>query len=240
MKRFIRLIAIVMVVNLSAATALFAGGDSPEIAAARKARDHGAADDLRAAIAKAQKEANEKNTFDAYLRLALFHEYLIEVLQAKQDEKLIKMTAQAGIAIAEKAVKLNPESSEAHQLLGSMLGELIPYVFGGGMRYGSRSEKEIETAIKLNPKNSDAYVTRAISYLYTPAAFGGSRDKAFEMLHKAVEANPSSETPHIWLAQSYLETGKRDDAKREINEALRLNPERGFAMYILDLINKGK
>ena len=56
--------------------------DSPDVAAARKARDHGALDDLRAAIAKAQKEANEKNTFDTYLRLALFHEYLIEALQA--------------------------------------------------------------------------------------------------------------------------------------------------------------
>ena len=237
MKRYVVLFLLLIV---SFQTVSSARDDSPEVVAARKARDRAAVDDLRAVIAKAQKEATEKNTFDAYLRLALFHEYLIEVLQAKQDEKLIKMTAQAGIAIAEKAVKLNPESSEAHQLLGSMLGELIPYVFGGGMRYGSRSEKEIETAIKLNPKNSDAYVSRAISYLFTPAAFGGSRDKAFEMLHKAVEANPSSETPHIWLAQSYLQTGKRDDAKREINEALRLNPERGFAMYVLDQINKDK
>jgi tetratricopeptide (TPR) repeat protein len=237
MKRYIGLLLLLIVAFQAV---LFARDDSPEVIAARKARDHGAVDDLRAAIAKAQKEANEKNTFDAYLRLALFHEYLIEALQAKQDEKLIKMTAQAGIPIAEKAIKLNPDSSEAHQLLGSMLGELIPYVFGGGMRYGSRSEKETETAIRLNPKNSDAYVTRAISYLFTPAAFGGSKDKAFEMLHKAVEADPTSDTPHIWLAQSYLESGKRDDAKREIDEALKLNPERGFALYVRDLINKGK
>src|SRR5882724_5251336 len=237
MRRYVCLLVLVIVAFQTVSTAR---DDSSEAVAARKARDHVAVDDLRAAIAKAQKEANEKNTFDAYLRLALFHEYLIEALQAKQDEKLIKMTAQAGIPIAEKAVKLNPDSSEAHQLLGSMLGELIPYVFGGGMRYGSRSEKEVETAIKLNPKNSDAYVTRAISYLYTPAAFGGSRDKAFEMLHKAVEVDPSADTPHIWLAQTYLETGKHDDARREITEALRLNPERGFTQYVRDQINKGK
>jgi tetratricopeptide (TPR) repeat protein len=219
---------------------VFAVDDPPEIIAARKSRDLGDADKLRAAIAKAQKEVDQKHTFDAYLQLAQLHEYLIEVLQAKQDDKLIKMTAQAGIPIAEKAISLNPDSSEAHQLLGSMLGELIPYVFGGGMRYGSRSEKEVETAIKLNPKNPDAYVTRAISYLYTPAAFGGSRDKAIEMLRKAVEADAAADTPHIWLAQVYLQTNKHGDALREINEALRLNPDRGFAKYIRDEINKSK
>ncbi|HZS45590.1 MAG TPA: tetratricopeptide repeat protein [Blastocatellia bacterium] len=237
MKRYIALSLLLLALWQVVAVAR---DDSADVVAARKARDHGDADALRMAIAKAQKEADQAKNFDAYLRLALLHEYLIEALQAKQDDKLIKMTAQAGIPIAEKAIKLNPKSSEAHQLLGSMLGELIPYVFGGGMRYGARSSSEIDEAIKLDPKNSDAYVTKAISYLFTPSLFGGSKDKAFETLKKAVDADPTSDTPHIWLAQAYLESGRKDDATREIKEALRLNPERGFAKYVQDQINKSK
>jgi Tfp pilus assembly protein PilF len=104
------------------------------------------------------------------------------------------------------------------------------------MRYGSRSTAELDKAIELDPKNGNAYIGRATAYFFTPAAFGGSRDKAMEMLKKAIELDPSSDTAHIWLAQVYLAAGQHGEALREIIEARRLDPERGFANYVYNQV----
>lgn len=58
----------------------------------------------------------------------------------------MKQAAQDGVAAAEKTVALDASSSEAHRLEGDALGELIPHVFAGGMRYGRRSTEGLDKA----------------------------------------------------------------------------------------------
>lgn len=41
----------------------------------------------------------------------------------------------------------------------------------------------------------NAYIGRAISYFYTPSAFGGSPENAIEMLKKAISLDPTREAP---------------------------------------------
>jgi tetratricopeptide (TPR) repeat protein len=217
-------------------TPAFAKDDTPEVIAARKARDKASIDDLKKAIEKAQKEVEETNSFEAYLRLALFQVWMCEAAESHDNKTLFKQAAEAGIAAAEKAVELNPQSSDAHHLLGDLLSQLIPNVFGGGMRYGKRAEEEMDKAIELDPKNVNALVSRAINYYYTPDTFGGDKQKAFEMLKKAVEIDPAADSPHIWLAMFYLDAGKKDIALREINLARKSNPERSFTNYVYQQI----
>jgi tetratricopeptide (TPR) repeat protein len=220
-----------LLLGQSAATTQ-SSNESSEVIAARQARDHASVEDLQRIVAKAQKEAAETNSFEAYLRLALFEVWMCEAAEARQNDRLFKQAAEAGVAAAEKAVALNPKSSDAHQLLGDLLSQLIPHVYGGGMRYGQRSTDEMDKAIELDPKNINAYVSRAISYYYTPDSFGGSKSKAFEMLKKAVEIDSLSDSPHIWLAIFHLDAGRRDEALSEINLALRVNPDRVFTKYV--------
>lgn len=223
----------------TAATAQ-SSNESPEVIAARQARDQASVKDLQRIVAKAQKEAAAKNSFEAYLRLALFEVWLCEAAEAHQDNKVFKQAAEAGVAAAEKAVTLNPKSSEAHQLLGDLLSQLIPHVYGGGMRYGQRSTVEMDKALELDPNNINAYVSRAISYYYTPDSFGGNKPKAFEMLKKAVEIDSLSDSPHIWLAIFHLDAGRRDEALTEINLALRSNPDRVFTRHVQSQITKAQ
>lgn len=216
------------------------GSDDPGLTAARKARDLGDVKALQTEITKAEKKAEETKSFDDYIRLALLHNWMCEAAESSNNRGMVKGAAQSGVAIAEIAVKLNPNSSRAHQLLADSLGQLAPNVTGGGMKYGQRSTDEAEKAIELDPKNGDAYVTRAISYLYTPEAFGGNKQKAFEFFSKAKELDPQADSPHIWLALFHLEAGKMDDALREINEARRLNPGRKFAEYVFEQASANK
>lgn len=223
----------------SAATAQ-ATKESPEVIAARKARDHASVEALQRIVAKARKEAAAKKSFEAYLRLALFEVWMCEAAESRQNNKLFKQAAEAGVAAAEKAVALNPNSSDAHQLLGDLLSQLIPHVYGGGMRYGQRSTDAMDRAIELDPNNINAYVSRAISYYYTPDSFGGNKSKAFELLKKAVEIDSLADSPHIWLAIFHLDAGRREEALTEINLALSANPERVFTKHVQSQIIKVK
>src|SRR5437764_8183389 len=96
---------------------------------ARIARDRADA----AAIRREISVVTANNTFDAQLRVASLDYWLCEVLYESSDTKGIRAAAEHGIAAAERAVKLRPQSSEAHRLLGDLLGQLIPHVFAGGM-----------------------------------------------------------------------------------------------------------
>jgi tetratricopeptide (TPR) repeat protein len=202
---------------------------------AREARDKGDVQTLQNLISGVQEEVSRTNAFEANLRLALFDSWLCEAAHDRQNDKILKEAAQNGVAAAERAVKLNPESSEAHRLVGALLGELIPHVFAGGMRLGPRSTTEIEKAIQLDPRNSEAHVARAKAYFFTPQAFGGNKDKAIESLQKAIAIDPASDaagTAHIWLASFYRSLGKTDSAISEISVALKMNPERLLAKTI--------
>ncbi|MBV9926608.1 MAG: hypothetical protein JOZ96_16430 [Acidobacteria bacterium] len=218
--------------------------DSPDVVAARQSRDRAEVARLQQVVGDARREAEGTKRFEAYLRLALFNVWLCEAAEAHQNNEVFKRAAEEGVAAAEKAVELNPKSSEAHQLLGDLLNQLIPYVFGGGMRYGKRSTDELDKAIELDPRNAEAYVSRAISYYYTPESFGGSRPKAFELLTKAAEIEPHADSPHIWLAMFHLQAGRKRDALREINLARRANPDRSFTNFVYSQVTsatkKGK
>jgi len=199
---------------------------------ARAARDSGDSATLRQEIVRARQNGG----FDGQLRTALLNLWLCETLYAVQDTKGIRLAAEAGVAAAEQAVKLRPDSSEAHRLLGDLLGQLIPHVFAGGMRYGPRSTREIEKALQLDARNAEAHIARATSYFFTPSAFGGSKEKAMEHLRHAIELDPRSDTAHLWLAQVYADLKQRDRAAAELEEARRLNPNRGYTRYLISQI----
>ena len=207
----------------------------PSVEQARRARDKGDIVSLQTLIRTARDETVGANAFESNLRVALFNSWLCEAARDHQDDRVVKQAAQEGVASADRAAKLNPESSEAHRLAGELLGQLIPHVFAGGMRYGAHSTSEIEKAMQLDPKNPNVYAARGLDYYFTPKTFGGDKNKAIEMFKRAIATDPISDaagTAHIWLAKIYQSLGKNEEAASEIGEALRMNPGRLFAKLV--------
>ena len=213
-----------------------AGHPDASLDRARAARDSGDVVTLRKEVAHLRQDAS----FEALRRTALLDSWLCEALYASNNEKGVKLAAQAGVEAAEKAVKLQPNSSEAHRLVGDLLGQEIPFVFAGGMRYGARSTQEIDKALELDPKNVDAHIARATSYFFTPSSFGGSKEKAIEHLNQALSLDPRSDTAHLWLAQVYNDMKQKDLAIAELAEARRINPNRGYTRYLMTQIGGAK
>jgi hypothetical protein len=112
------------VVWIAAQTKAAVQEEGPDVVAARKSRDAADVAGLRKAVETARGEAQQKNTAQAYERLALFDFWQCEAGHGRNDDTLIKSAATDGVAAAEKAVALNPSSSEAHRLQGDLLGEL--------------------------------------------------------------------------------------------------------------------
>jgi tetratricopeptide (TPR) repeat protein len=202
----------------------------------RRARDHADVETLQALISTAHTEAAQQNSAAAYEKLAQLDLWLCEVGRDNNNGELVKTAAEDGVDAANKAIALNDNSSEAHRLEGELLGEMIPHVFLGGVRYGPSSSKQLDRAIELDPRNANAYVARGVNYFYTPSAFGGGHDKAIDMLKKAIEVDPTSDLPHLWLAYMYLEEGYIDPSFLEITEARRINPERTFTNHLYEQI----
>src|SRR5437868_15526743 len=96
------------------------GPDDPGLTAARKARDQGDVKPLETEITKAEKKAGETKSFEDYIRLTLLHDYMCEAAESSNTHGLVKEAGQSGVAAAEIAVKLNPNSSRAHQLLADL------------------------------------------------------------------------------------------------------------------------
>ncbi len=67
------------------ANALAQPSDDPALPQARRARDHGDVEALRVAAETVRSEASQKNSFDAYLRLALLEDWMCEAAYAHQD-----------------------------------------------------------------------------------------------------------------------------------------------------------
>ncbi|HEV2687581.1 MAG TPA: tetratricopeptide repeat protein [Bryobacteraceae bacterium] len=200
-----------------------------QFAAAEKARDKADVPKLQEWVENARQAATGQNTASVQQWIALLDFYLCEASYVQGKNELIKGAAEEGFTAAEKAATLDPSSSEAHRLLGDLAVILIPYSAKGAVTYGKRSAVEADKALELDPKNTKALVSRGLAYFYTPAAAGGDKQKGFELLKKAAELDPTFDAPHTFLAQMYLSTGQKQDAVREIKEALRLNPDRRTA-----------
>ncbi|MCU1295750.1 MAG: hypothetical protein JWO91_28 [Acidobacteriaceae bacterium] len=83
------------------------------------------------------------------------------------------------ISDCEKAVSLDPNNSNYHLWLGRAYGEKADranFLTAAGLARKTRSE--LETAVRLDPKNVAALTDLAEFYLEAPGIIGGGRDKA--------------------------------------------------------------
>ncbi len=112
---------------------------------------------------------------------------------------------------AEKAVALDPNSSTAHYGMGKVLS------------FASRNEEaisEYKKAIRLNPFPPNSYFwSLGLSY-----AEIGHYEEAIEWCEKAIRQEPDSLITRIMMTVVYSYSGRDENARAEVAEVLRLNP----------------
>lgn len=154
---------------------------------------------LERALELAQKAIELDDSYaDAYMLLSRI--YLMKDGQYEQ-----------AIAVAEKAIALDRSNDEGYNALAEVLN------------VAGRPEEVIrlmDEAMRLNPRYTGEYLRQSGRAHY----YMGQYDKAIEVLKRSVTRNPNSAWSHLYLAASYVELDREEEARAEVAEALRIGP----------------
>jgi tetratricopeptide (TPR) repeat protein len=207
-----------------------------DLRGARDRQDRAGLEKLIAGLnANAQKDgANAK----AQYHVALANSYLAEVNLELRMKAEARTAAEAGVAAARRAVEMEPNNAEYHRVLGTLCGQVIPANVLAGLKYGRCAMDEVNKAIEIDPKSSDAWMSRGVGNYYLPAQFGGGVQKAVEDLRKAIELNGKSADAHVWLAVALRKNNLSADARKALEKALELNPNRTWAKQLLEKLSQ--
>ena len=188
----------------------------------------------------------DNNYAEAYswLGLTVLHSWT-------QGWNQIPETLESAYQLANKALALNDSLPEAHRLLGDI------YLY---QKEHEKAALELKTAISLNPNYSDSLAGLADIYNWAgnpkdaiplmkrairlnphhiawyPYILGVSyvfleeNEKAVEVLERGLVRHPDFLGIHLALGGLYAEMDRREDAKIEIEEVLRLSP--GFSIQV--------
>lgn len=128
-------------------------------------------------------------------------------------------------AMSLEALKLDPDSAEAHAARGVACALKTEYAC---------AEEEFETAIQIDPMLFEAY------YFYARVCFAkGELAKTIQMYEKAIEVNPQDYQAPLLAAQIYEDLGQKEKAKesrllgiRAAQSKLKMNPDDTRALYM--------
>jgi TolB-like protein/DNA-binding winged helix-turn-helix (wHTH) protein/Tfp pilus assembly protein PilF len=113
---------------------------------------------------------------------------------------------------AEKAISVDPNYANGHVLYATLL------------YYAGRPQEGLERmqmAIRLNPHHPYNYPFHLGQAYFVL----GRYDEAIEAFERGLTSNPTSERLRVWLAATYAQAGRVDDARWEIDQVLTVNPD---------------
>ena len=128
-----------------------------------------------------------------------------------------------GIDAANKAVALQPNRAEGHFWLAADMGAMAEgFGLRAGIKYRGPIKKALETVLMIDAGFLQGSADRALGrwYLKVPRLFGGSKDKSVEHLKRSLGYDANSTATHFFLAETYLEMDKKNDARRELQAVL--------------------
>ena len=151
---------------------------------------------------------------DAYWKIARAMWWTGE--QATETAKAAEIYRE-GIEFAKLGVAANPDSAGAHFWLAVMYG-----LFGEAkgimqsLHLVDPMKQELEAARRLDDRFDEGGVYRVMGRMYMklPGFKGGDIKKAIELGRKSIEIGPNHPMNQLYLAESLLQDGQKDEAKR--------------------------
>ncbi len=131
----------------------------------------------------------------AWVGIAKGYVYLSE---SQYGNTPVNVSSQRARPAAERAIQLNPDSSEAQAIMGLLESSTIPPNI-------EKAEVHFEKAIELNPNY-------AIAYSWYSNLLTTDLEKSFELRRKALRLNPMSLLANDHYAQKLILVGRVDEA----------------------------
>jgi hypothetical protein len=159
----------------------------------------------------------DANNYQWLWRAARGHYYAGDA--AKGPDRL--KNYQAGISYGLRATAAEPNAAEGHFWLGANYGGVGEEK--GGVRALSIVKKvraEMEAVLRLNDRYAEGGAYLALGELdrQVPRLFGGNLNRAITRLESGVKLIPQNLELKYSLAQAYRDAGRKDDARRVLND----------------------
>lgn len=185
---------------------------------------------LREAV---QTLANVRNpdarNFEVEWKYAMYNYFLGKQLT---DEKESDKAFTNGAEAAQIARRLAPDKPDGYFWYAANLGEQADR---SPITVGIKSIDDIRQAMKkvieIQPDYQGASAFDALGQLELQTeTVGGDPKKAVEYLEKGVEIEKDNSYLRLHLAQAYLETGRKADAKKQLEYILQMKPDSEYAV----------
>ncbi|MBO0721632.1 MAG: tetratricopeptide repeat protein [Blastocatellia bacterium] len=128
-----------------------------------------------------------------------------------------------GIEIGQRAIAQEPKSVEGHFWLAVNYGGSAEQK--GALRALSLVKKiraEMETVLQINDRYQEASAYHALGEIdrQLPRLFGGNLQRSIERLEQGARIAPENMEMKFVLAQAYKDAGRKDDARRQLQEII--------------------
>jgi len=141
---------------------------------------------------------------------------------------------QKGIDVAQRAVAAQPNAVEGHFWLAANYGGYSEQI--GALKALQTVKKiraEMETVLRLNDRYQEggAYLALGEMDRELPRLVGGNLHRAIARLEQGIKVAPQNLEIKLSLAQAYKEDGRKEDARRQLQEITShsINPSRARA-----------
>lgn len=166
---------------------------------------------------------------DGWFRGAVAYSYAAEVAMETGDKNNSKRLAEAGVALAEKAIDINGRSADYYQILGTLCGQIVPAnPIAGILVYGKKAKEALDKAVAMDPKSSEAFLAHGVGYYYLPENFGGGPANAIKDFERSIALDPKSAEAYLWMGIALRKENQNAKAHEALVKSLALDPDRAW------------
>lgn len=167
----------------------------------------------------AERLAKDAKDFESAWKLARARYWL----GGHADVKRRKAYLESGIAAGRAAIAIAPGKPEGHFWVAANMGALAEsFGLRQGLKYRGDIKDALLTVLRLDPGYQQGSADRALGrwYYKVPGLFGGSHRKSEAHLRKSLTYNPNSASSLFFLAETLIDLGKKDEARRTLQKLL--------------------
>ena len=135
------------------------------------------------------------------------------------------------IAILEQAVAADPDFAEAYAALARGYNTMA-FKYSSGAerkRWHENAEVAIEKALELDPNLAEAHFARGLILWSNTEGF--PHERAIQSFKRSLSLDETDDETHHQLSLVYSHIGLMDEARREVERALEINPNNTLARY---------
>lgn len=172
--------------------------------------------------------AHNPRDYEAWWRISKFTCYLARRTPKPEKLRLLDEAVDAG----KRAVALAPQRVEGHFWLGANYGLTAEArSFIKALLLVDAIRQEMETVVRLDPDYEQAAGLRTLARVDYRAPFfkGGDKRRSMELLEQCLTRYPENSLTMLYLADSYIALGLREEARRQLEKIIALCPDPNYA-----------